>query len=85
MTRLASLSSVFLVSAFLAALPGATPAKADANAAFCLKHYKDGGAVIWACDYYTLAQCQASSSGQGGSCVANPYSAFARLRARAAR
>ena len=30
------------------------------------------------CDYTTLAQCQASTAGSGGSCVANPRSGQAR-------
>jgi len=73
MTKLASLSSLFLVSATLAALSGTTPAKADARGAFCLQNYGTVGSDY--CYYYTLAQCRAAASGLSGSCIANPYSA----------
>ena len=61
MKKFASLSSAFVVTATLAIFSGTMPAKAGANAAFCLQTYGTGGAS--GCDYYTLAQCQSASRG----------------------
>jgi hypothetical protein len=68
MHKLARLGSAFVVIAALASFSGAMPAKADANAPFCLQPQ---GGIKTACDYYTLAQCQAAGVGIGGSCTAN--------------
>ena len=69
MQKLARLGSAFVVAATLANFSGTMPAKADANAPFCLQPL---GGIKTACDYYTLAQCQAAGGGMGGgSCVAN--------------
>jgi hypothetical protein len=64
MQKLARLGSAFVVTAALANFSGAMPAKADGNAPFCLLPQS-------ACDYYTLAQCQAAAVARGGSCNAN--------------
>lgn len=82
MKHFASLSSAFYVTAILATFSGASPAKADANAAFCLQNYGTFGSE---CNYYSLAQCKSASSGAGGSCIANPLSALAFDRKRAGR
>lgn len=83
MKKLAFLGSAFVLTAGLTIFSSAIPAKADANAAFCLYRYGRTDARV--CDYYTLAQCQYASGGIGGSCVANPMAASARQRDRAAR
>jgi hypothetical protein len=64
MQKLARLGSAFVVTAALANFSGAMPAKADANAPFCLFPQS-------ACDYYTLEQCKAASVARGGSCNVN--------------
>jgi hypothetical protein len=68
MQKLAGLGSAFVVAAALASFSGTMPAKADANAPFCLNPL---GSIKSACDYYTLAQCRAAAVGIGGSCAAN--------------
>jgi hypothetical protein len=83
MKKLAFLSSAFVLTAGLTIFSSAIPAKADANAAFCL--YGHGRSDIGGCNYYTLAQCQSASSGVGGSCIANPRAASARQHDRATR
>lgn len=72
MKKLVFLGSAFVVAAGLTISFDAMPAKADANAAFCLISY--GRTDGLECNYYTLAQCQAAVSG-GGSCTVNPYRA----------
>jgi Protein of unknown function (DUF3551) len=64
MQKLARLGSAFVAIATLANFSGAMPAKADANAPFCLQPWS-------ACDYYTLAQCKAAAVARGGSCNVN--------------
>ncbi|MGB6396626.1 MAG: DUF3551 domain-containing protein [Bradyrhizobium sp.] len=68
MQKLARLGTAFVVAATLANFSGTMPAKADANAPFCLN---PAGSIKSACDYYTLAQCMAAGVGIGGSCAAN--------------
>jgi hypothetical protein len=68
MKKLGRLGSSFVVTATLASFSGTMPAKADANAAFCLNPQ---GTIKTACDYYTLAQCQAAAVGLDGSCAKN--------------
>jgi hypothetical protein len=68
MQKLARLGSALVVTATLANFSGAMPAKADANAPFCLQPQ---GSIKTACDYYTLEQCRAACVGIGGSCTAN--------------
>jgi hypothetical protein len=76
MKKLAFSGSAFVLTAGLTIFSSAIPAKADANAAFCLFGY--GRSEIGGCNYYTLAQCQSASSGIGGSCIANPRAAWTR-------
>ncbi|MBA7465813.1 MAG: DUF3551 domain-containing protein [Bradyrhizobium icense] len=83
MKKLALLGSVFALTAGLTISSSVIPAKADANAAFCLTSY--GRTDGRECNYYTLSQCQAAASGGGGSCTANPSAGWARLRDRAIR
>jgi hypothetical protein len=83
MKKLAFLGAAFVLTAGLTIFSSAIPAKADANAAFCLYLY--GKTDAFECNYYTLAQCQAAASGRGGSCAANPLAAWARQRDRATR
>ena len=83
MKKLAFSGSAFVLSVGLTIFSSAIPAKADANAAFCLYLY--GRTDAAECNYYTLAQCQATASSGGGSCAANPMAASARQRDRAAR
>jgi hypothetical protein len=68
MQKLARLGTAFVVAATLANFSGTMPAKADANAPFCLN---PAGSIKSACDYYTLAECMAAGVGIGGSCAAN--------------
>lgn len=83
MKKLALLGSAFALTAGLMISSSAIPAKADANAAFCLISY--GRTDGRECNYYTLSQCQAAASGVGASCSANPLAGLARLRVRATR
>lgn len=83
MKKLALLVSTFLLTAGLTISSSAMPAKADANAAFCLESYGTSGAL--GCNYYTLAQCKSASSGGGGLCVANPMATRTNQRDRATR
>ncbi|WP_291869850.1 DUF3551 domain-containing protein [Bradyrhizobium sp.] len=83
MKMLAFSGSVFALTIGLTTFSSTVPAKADANAAFCL--YLSGRTDARECNYYTLAQCQAAASGGGGSCTANPVAASARQRDRATR
>jgi len=81
MTRILLTTAMFAIAVAATATLGTTPARADANAPFCATTYGLGGSAGTACDFYTLAQCQASVSGVGGSCSANPFSreSFARM------
>lgn len=83
MKKLAFSGSAFVLTVGLTIFSSVIPAKADANAAFCLYLY--GRTDAGECNYYTLAQCQSASSGIGGSCIANPMAASARQRDRATR
>ncbi|MGQ0685668.1 DUF3551 domain-containing protein [Bradyrhizobium sp.] len=83
MKKLAFLGSAFVLTAGLTIFSSAIPARADANAAFCITYY--GRTDGRECNYYTLAQCQATASTGGGSCTANPMTASARQRDRATR
>lgn len=80
MKKCAFLVSAFVLTAGLTIFSSAMPAKADADAAFCLNNYGTGAVL---CNYYTLAQCQSASRGVGGSCGANPMATWARQRGRA--
>ena len=44
----------------------------------CMYAYRWGGSDV-DCSYATLAQCAASASGRGATCMANPYFANAQM------
>jgi hypothetical protein len=46
------------------------PAQARTDYPFCALGGKTSEGM--SCDFATLAQCQAATSGAGGSCIANP-------------
>ena len=51
-----------------------TPAIAqayDPNYPVCLQSYKHGGYID--CSYSSILQCNATASGRGATCYANPY------------
>jgi hypothetical protein len=53
----------------------AAPAVAQTNGGnypFCMELYLRGGSRNIECRFTSLAQCQATASGQAGSCSANP-------------
>jgi Protein of unknown function (DUF3551) len=66
-------TAMFAIAITASATFGTTSARADANAPFCATTYGMGGSAGTACNFYTLAQCQATISGVGGSCSSNPY------------
>ena len=68
MQKLARLGSAFVVIATLASFSGTMPAKADANAPFCMQPQ---GSIKTQCEYFTLEQCKAAAVARGGSCNAN--------------
>ena len=68
MQKLVRLGPAFVVTAALANFSGAMPAKADANAPFCMNPQ---GSTKTQCEYFTLEQCKAAAVGIGGSCAAN--------------
>lgn len=49
---------------------------------YCLNHVEAFGGGIERCDYTTMAQCQMSSAGVGGSCYANWRLALNRAQGR---
>jgi hypothetical protein len=51
----------------------ATPARAEVDYPFCRSGGGGEGNAYVRCDYATLQQCQATTSGTGGSCITNPY------------
>jgi hypothetical protein len=63
--------AALIVTAVAAVLLGPGNASVQArDYAFCAYGGKTSEGMR--CDYSTLAQCQASTTGGGGSCVANP-------------
>ena len=46
----------------------------------CLYAYRWGGSDV-DCSYSTMAQCQATASGRGATCMTNPYFANAQMPA----
>jgi hypothetical protein len=56
-----------------ASLQMATPARAEIDYPFCRSAGGDVGYGNMRCDYSTFEQCQATSSGLGGSCLQNPF------------
>lgn len=66
--------TMMIATGLVMALPvaGAIHAKAsDAGWEFCSLVYLKGGADPM-CNFRTLAQCEASTSGLGGTCMRNP-------------
>ena len=51
----------------------AAPARAEVDYPVCRSGGGEGGVSTLRCDFATLAQCQATASGIGGSCGMNPY------------
>jgi hypothetical protein len=67
MRSLLSAAAIAALTIFGSTFIGLTPAKAIANLAFCLS-FRDSTE----CDYATYEQCQATASGIGADCIANP-------------
>jgi len=60
----------------------AVPAKAQTyggNGPICLERYEWGGSRSIYCEYYSMAQCQATASGLPAMCVTNPYYSSAQM------
>jgi hypothetical protein len=58
----------------------AAPAMAqtyDPNYPVCIEIYSPRGGGYIDCSYISIAQCNATASGRGARCYANPYFAFA--------
>jgi hypothetical protein len=49
-----------------------TPARAEIDYPVCRNNFGKGGNYR-RCDFTTLAQCQATASGIGGTCTMNPF------------
>ncbi len=64
------LAAAAAIIAVPALVMGATTAKAQ-NAPYCMTGYEGGGTEN--CNFITLQECQATTSGIGASCVLNPY------------
>jgi hypothetical protein len=45
---------------------------ANPHRPICLRDGVNGGGM-WDCSYYTMDQCRAMASGNGGSCQPNPW------------
>lgn len=58
-------------------LLGSFPAKAT-EYPYCMTHAEGWSGLIERCDYSTMAQCQASAGGLGGSCAPNWRLAYTR-------
>ena len=71
--------AVLTIAAGLAAAPARGQIYDPANPV-CLQTYGFGGGYI-ACDYSSLAQCNATASGRAAQCIVNPYFAGARTPA----
>ena len=66
--------------AFLTAAPSHAQTY-DPNFPVCLQVYVPRGGYI-DCSFTSLPQCQATASGRGAQCYANPYFAYAHQRRR---
>jgi hypothetical protein len=66
--RITSIVAIAIGAISLA--PASASAQARADYPFCAYGGKTTEGL--ACDFATLAQCQAATAGSGGSCVANP-------------
>ena len=56
---------------------GPTSAQTYSGAPVCLHVYGKGS--YYECNYYSIAQCNASASGRAAQCVVNPYAANAGI------
>jgi hypothetical protein len=56
---------------------GPTSAQTYSGDPVCLHVY--GKASYYECNYYSIAQCNASASGRAAQCVVNPYAANAGI------
>jgi hypothetical protein len=77
---------VAIVAAGLTAgsMLGAPAANASGDAPWCAVTQLGEGAMAWNCEYETVEECLPSvTSGNRGSCVANPYAAPAPVSAPA--
>ncbi len=72
------------VVALAMSLTSIAPARADADAPYCLENFGSSGSGK-RCDYFTLAQCQATARGLNGSCVTNPWLGYGDSSGRRAR
>jgi hypothetical protein len=69
-------SASIAIAALAATLALAAPARAqtyDPAYPVCLQVYQGFVNYYFECQYYTMAQCQATASGRSASCVVNPY------------
>ena len=67
--------SIIALGAFITAASifhGAAPASAEIDYPVC-RTVGGGEGYTTRCDFTTLEQCQATSSGIGGSCIMNPF------------
>ena len=63
----------------------AAPAQAqtyDPNYPICLQVYNSTVDYHFECSYTSMAQCQASASGQAAQCIVNPYYAGPQTKPR---
>ena len=63
----------------------AAPAQAqtyDPNYPICLQVYNSMVDYHFECSYTSMAQCQASASGQAAQCIVNPYYAGPQTKPR---
>jgi hypothetical protein len=70
-------AALFTTAAVLTAAPASAQTYAG-NYPICLQYYRWGGSDIQ-CAYTSLAQCAASGSGLGATCIQNPYFARAQM------
>ena len=76
----AATSAVTIPVALMLATSAASAQTYDPRYPVCLEVVSIDGTSI-RCGYGTLAQCQASASGRGAQCFANPYYAPANKKA----
>jgi hypothetical protein len=70
--------AVFAVTASIS--PPAQAQTYDPNYPVCLQVYQSMVDYYFDCSFTSMAQCAASASGRGASCVVNPY--YARPHAK---
>jgi len=81
---IARIFTVMAVVALAISLTSIAPSRADADAPYCLENSGSSGSGK-RCDYFTLAQCQATARGLNGSCVPNPWYAYGESSGQRAR